>query len=221
MPSPDEFYTDSQRELQAKHDSATLAKAVVGAIVSDEIPEEQYPFINSRDYFFLSTVNSKGQPTVSYKGGPVGVLKIKSTKQIVFPNYDGNGMFYSMGNVAEMGQVGLLLLDMETPNRLRIQGIAKLSDDAQLVSEFPGANMVVVVDITSVFVNCARYIHPHKRLSESKYVPDAEGKQPFPAWKRLDKIQGALPKVDQGRAEAEGGLIDDEKYIELLQSGKS
>lgn len=221
MPSSEEFYTDSQRNLQAEHDSSTLAKAVVGAIVSDEIPEEQYPFVNSRDYFFLSTVNSKGQPTVSYKGGPVGVLRIESPKQIIFPNYDGNGMFYSMGNVAEMGQVGLLLIDMETPNRLRIQGSAKLSDAAEHVSKFPGANMVVIVDIESVFVNCARYIHPHKRLSESRYVPDAEGKQPFPAWKRLGKIQGALPKKDQGRAEKEGGLIDDDGYIELLQSGRS
>lgn len=221
MPSPDEFYTDSQRKLQADNDSATLAKAVVGAIVSDEIPEEQYDFINSRDYFFLSTVNSKGQPSVSYKGGGVGVLKIKSSQQLIFPNYDGNGMFYSMGNVAEMAHVGLLLIDMETPNRLRIQGKAELSEDAALLAEYPGANMVVIVNITSVFVNCARYIHPHKRVAESKYVPDSEGKQPFPAWKRLDKIQGALPKIDQGRAEKEGGLIDDDKYIELLQAGQS
>ena len=221
MPSPEEFYTKTQLDMQAKHGSAKLGQAVVKAIVTDEIPEEQYPFIESRDYFFLSTVNSKGQPTVSYKGGPVGVMKINSPTELMFPNYDGNGMFYSMGNVKEMAEVGILFIDMETPNRLRVQGKAKLSKDADLLAEFPGANMVVIVAVTSVFVNCARYIHPHKRLETSRYVPDAEGKQPFPAWKRLGKIQGALPSADQGRAEKEGGLIDDEKYIELLQRGES
>lgn len=221
MPSAEEFYTDSQRRLQAEHDSAKLAQAVVGAIVSDVIPDEQYGFIETRDFFFLSTVNSKGQPTVSYKGGPVGVVKVTSPAQLVFPNYDGNGMFYSMGNIAEMSEVGLLFIDMETPNRLRIQGKASLSKDDALLKDFPGANMVVIVEVTSVFVNCARYIHPHKRIETSKYVPDDKGEQPYPAWKRLDKIQPALPQKDQGRAEKEGGLIDDEQYIDLLTSGRS
>jgi len=221
MINPETFYTDAQRQLQIEHDSEKLGGAVVHAIVTDVIPEDQMPFIQSRDYFFLSTVNSKGEPTVSYKGGPVGFLHVENEKQITFPNYDGNGMFYSTGNIKEMGRVGLLLIDFETPNRLRVQGRARLSEDTELLAKFPGSNMVIIVDIDSVFVNCARYIHPHKRLETSKYVPDEKGEQPFPAWKRLDKIQGALPTKDQGRAENEGGLIDDEKYIELLQSGQS
>jgi len=221
MPDLERFYTDTQRQLQKDNDCEKLGAAVVKAIVTDVIPEEQMPFIQSRDFFFLSTVNSKGEPTVSYKGGPVGVLHIENEGQIIFPNYDGNGMFYSTGNIQEMGRVGLLLIDFETPNRLRIQGRAKLSKEADLLSKFPGSNMVVMVDIDSVFVNCARYIHSHSRIDASRYIPDADGKQPFPAWKRLSKIQDALPSKDQGRAESEGGLIDDEKYIELLNSGES
>jgi len=221
MPTSDEFYTKAQRELQAAHDSEKLSEVVVQAIVSDDIPEPQIPFIESRDYFFLSTVNSKGEPTVSYKGGPVGFLNVESPSKLVFPIYDGNGMFLSTGNIQEMGKVGLLLIDFETPNRLRIQGDAKLSKDPDLMARFPGAIMVTVVDVTVVFVNCGRYIHPHKRLETSKYVPDENGEQPFPAWKRIDKVQPALPVKDQGRAENEGGVINDDQYIELLMSGNS
>ena len=221
MPSPDEFYTDAQRQLQTEHDSSKLAAAVVSAIVTDEIPPEQFAFVSSRDFFFLSTVNARGEPTVSYKGGPVGVVQIESPARIMFPNYDGNGMFYSMGNVSETAKVGLLFIDMETPMRLRVQGTAKVSKDADLVARYPGSNMVVVVDIDSVFVNCARYIHRHKRVETSKYVPDESGEQPYPAWKRLDKIQDALPARDAGKAGAAGGLIDDERYHELLMSGES
>lgn len=221
MPTPDEFYTDTQRKLQIENDSAALGSAVVAAIVSEELKEEQVEFISAKDFFFLSTVNSKGEPTVSYKGGGVGLVKVINSKKVMFPNYDGNGMFYSMGNIEEMNKVGLLFIDFETPNRLRIQGTASISKELELLAQYPGANMVVVVDIDSVFVNCARYIHQHSRVETSKYVPDESGKQPFPAWKRLDKIQAALPSQDQGRAESEGGLITDHDYQTLLEEGNS
>ena len=75
--------------------------------------------------------------------------------------------------------------------------------------------------MTRVFQNCARYIHKHERLETSPYVPDAEGNVPYPAWKRIDKIQDFLHPNDIGRAEAEGGVITEEQYIEKVQDGTS
>ncbi|MFK8018574.1 MAG: pyridoxamine 5'-phosphate oxidase family protein [Pseudomonadales bacterium] len=221
MPIPDEFYSAAQRKVQAEHDSLNLADAVVAAIVSDDIQEEQIEFISSRDYFFLSTVNAQGEPTVSYKGGPVGMVQVITPSKIVFPNYDGNGMFYSMGNTNETGKIGMLFIDMETPLRVRLQGTASLSTDTDLMSRFPGANMVVEVDVDSVFYNCARYIHKHKRVETSKYVPDDNGEQPFPAWKRIDLLQEVLQPKDIGRAEHAGGTISTEQYNEKVQQGDS
>ncbi len=221
MPDPNEFYSESQRQFQEDHDSRNLADAVVAAIVTDDIQEPQIPFIESRDFFFLSTVNGSGEPTVSHKGGPVGFVQVISPTKLIYPNYDGNGMFYSMGNIAETRKVGLLFIDFETPNRLRVQGDAAISKDPELLARFPGANMVIEIDITRVFVNCARYIHKHQRVENSKYVPDAKGEQPFPAWKRIDKLQPALPQKDQGRAEQEGGVITDDDYIDHVAKGTS
>lgn len=221
MITPEKFYSDAQRALQNEHDSNKLAKAVVSAIVSDELNEAQQGFIASRDFFYLSTVNADGEPTVSYKGGPVGVVQVIDPKTLWFPNYDGNGMFYSTGNAMETGKIGFLFIDIETPNRLRVQANARISRDPDAMALFPGCNMVIKADIQSVFLNCARYIHKHQRLETSKYVPDATGAQPYPSWKRLEKIQDALPAKDAGKAGAEGGLIDDDAYEDLIRKGNS
>jgi len=221
MPTPEEFYSQSQREIQQDQESKNLADAVVAAIVSDELQQEQIDFISKLDYFFLSTVSRCGEPTVSYKGGPVGLVNVVSPTKLVFPNYDGNGMFYSMGNVSETGKIGMLFIDMETPLRVRVQGLAKVSKNTDLLSLFPGSNMVVEVDVSAVFYNCARYIHKHKRVENSKYVPDENGDQPFPAWKRINLLQDVLQPKDLGRAEREGGTITTEEYDHKVQEGTS
>jgi hypothetical protein len=221
MPTSDEFYTDAQRQLQARHDSVKLADVVVQAIVRDEIEAPHVPFIESRDFFFLSTVSASGEPTVSYKGGAPGLVKVVDSRTLVFPNYDGNGMFKSMGNLSEAGKVGLLFIDMETPNRVRVQGNATLSADDPELDGYPGANMLVRVDVTACFLNCARYIHKHTRVAQSPYVPNEKGEQPFPSWKRIDLVQDALPARDAGRAAAEGGVITFDGYVEKLMEGTS
>lgn len=221
MLTADEFYTDEQRTLQAENDSVNLADVVVKAMVRDEIEEQNVPFITSRDFFFLSTVSADGEPTVSYKGGAPGIVKVLDSRTLVFPSYDGNGMFKSMGNVVATGKIGLLFIDMETPNRIRVQGEATVSKDDPEMASYPGANMIVRIKVTSCFLNCARYIHKHTRVEQSPYVPDADGNQPYPSWKRIDMVQDALPARDAGRAEREGGLITMEQYGEKLMAGES
>lgn len=218
---PKEFYTNTQRKIQAEQDSSGLAEVMATTIVFDELQDDHRAFIETRDYFMLSTVNAEGEPTVSYKGGPVGIVQVLSAKKLLFPSFDGNGMFYSMGNITDAGKIGMLFIDMQTPHRVRLQGTATVSRDPDLMARFPGANMVVEVEVSSVFVNCARYIHKHKRLEASKYVPDKKGEQPFPAWKRIDLLQGALPDKDQGKAEEAGGLITAEQYQRALEEGES
>ena len=216
------FYTESQKKLQATFDSEKLAERVEEAIVSDEIvPELHQDFIESRDFFFLATVNAKGEPTVSHKGGPVGVVTVVDANTLAFPSYDGNGMFLSMGNIAETSKIGLLFIDFETPNRVRVQADATISKDDPLMEKYPGAHLIVKAKVDKVFLNCARLIHKHKRVSESPYVPDENGETPFPSWKRVDLVQDALPHKDIGKTEDEGGALTQEEYGEKLAKGES
>ncbi|MEM1229259.1 MAG: pyridoxamine 5'-phosphate oxidase family protein [Pseudomonadota bacterium] len=215
------FYTEAQRALQDTHESRPLADAVAAAVVADTLSDDHRAFIASRDYFFLSTVNAQGEPTVSYKGGDPGTVQALDAQTLVFPAYDGNGMFLSLGNITDTAKIGLLFMDFETPQRLRVQATASLDDDPALKQRYPGAIAVVRARVDAVFINCARYIHPHQRTGPSPYVPDAQGAAPFPAWKRIETIQPFLPPGDQGVAERTGGTIDEAEYARLLLEGKS
>lgn len=215
------FYTDAQRKMQDKFESRQLADAMEGAIIEDRVNEGHAAFIESRDFFFLSTVTASGEPTVSHKGGGVGTVKVLDSQTIAFPAYDGNGMFLSLGNIADTAKIGLLFMDFETPNRVRVQATAQVHTDDVLLEQFPGAIAVVHAHVDAVFVNCARYIHKHLRQETSRYVPDAKGQQPYATWKRIDGMQQHLVPQDQGKALESGGVITPEEYGAALARGES
>ena len=100
------LYGPVHRVLQDRFDTRRLADNVEARVVLTEIPAEHKAFIESRDMFFLSTIDHQGRPTVSYKGGDPGFVRVIDSKTVVFPCYDGNGMFYSMGNLLGNQQVG-------------------------------------------------------------------------------------------------------------------
>ncbi len=213
------LYGESHRALQDRFDTRPLADTMEAVIVRQTISDEDQTFIESRDSFYLSTVDGDGWPTVSYKGGPVGVLRVEDPSTIVFPSYDGNGMYLSLGNLAADDRVGLLLIGFETPRRLRIQARATIDDSADRLRHFPGAQTTVVLHVEKLFPNCARYIHPHQRIDASPYVPDGAGMAPIPSWKRIDAIQPVLPDAD--RTAIGGETITAEEYAARLADGTS
>ena len=197
-----------------------LAEGLAEAIIVDELDELATEFIGSRDFFFLSTVTGDGEPTVSYKGGGRGVVHVADPTTLLFPHYDGNGMYLSMGNIADTGKIGMLFIDFETPHRVRVQATAALSTDANDLAHFPGAEMVVRASIDRAFVNCGRYIHKHTRVEDSPYVPDDTGDAPIPAWKRIDLMQPVLAPDVQAEVEATGGTIDYDEYAQRMADGQ-
>ena len=198
-----------------------MAAAFEGTIFNETIDDDNRTFIESRDFFFLSTVDAGGWPTVSYKGGPVGLVRVVDERTVEFPSYDGNGMYLSMGNIEASAKIGMLFIDMETPRRLRLQATAQLIDDDATLAHWPGAQLVVRATVAQTFPNCARYIHSHERRDTSPYVPADDGTQPTTAWKRIDMIQPFLPAAQQGLADDAGGTITGEEYAKRLANGTS
>jgi len=210
------LYGPLHRSLQDRFDTRRLADNTEARVVLTEISPEHKAFIESRDMFFLSTIDHQGRPTVSYKGGDPGFVRVLDNRTVAFPCYDGNGMFYSMGNLLGNQQVGMLFIDFEKPHRLRLQGIAGVSDDDPLLPEYAEAQLIVRVTVTEIFRNCPRYVHHYKKIEPSKFVPRATGETPIAPWKRVDDVQAVLPAQDRARVEREGGLIsraEYEKYV--------
>jgi predicted pyridoxine 5'-phosphate oxidase superfamily flavin-nucleotide-binding protein len=215
------FYSDDQRALQAQFETGKMADLLEQVIVHPEVQEAEQAFIESRDMFFLATVDGDGQPTCSYKGGDPGFVKVVDPGTIAFPSYDGNGMFLSMGNIRAAGRVGLLFIDFETPHRLRVQGAASVADNDPLLPVYPGADLVVRVAVSRIFVNCSRYVHKSERVKASRYVPRAHCETPFAEWKRIDLVQESLPPRDAGKTAKAGGTITVEEYESKRAAGEA
>lgn len=206
------LYGDQHRALQAQFETGPLADRVAAFIVSPVLPPEAQGFIATRDLFFLTTIDHRGFPTVSHKGGPVGFVQVVDERTLRFPSFDGNGMYLSLGNLTAQPKVGLLFIDFEVPHRVRVHGTARLITDPALVAACPGAECLVEVTVEETFINCPRYIHRYQRLAASPYVPAEGCPAPAPQWKRIDALQDVLPARDQGVAAAAGGTLTPEEY---------
>ncbi len=207
------------RTLQDRFDTRRLADNVERRVVQSEIGERAKAFIEASDMFWLASIDHQGRPTVSYKGGDPGFVRVLDRTTLAFPSYDGNGMYYSMGNIAGNANVGLLFVDFERPYRLRVQGVASIDDGDSLLGEFHEAQLVVRVAVSEVFRNCPRYVHRYDKVRESKYVPRAGAETPLAGWKHVDDVQAHLPARDRGRAEREGGLRTREEHEALVAKG--
>lgn len=212
------LYGDSHRALQDRFDTRKLADRLEQLICKTEFDEDATAFIQALDMFFLSSVDHQGRPTVSYKGGDPGFVKIVDATTLVFPSYDGNGMFLSMGNLAQNPQVGLLFMSFERPHRIRVQGVASVSRDDPMRDEYKEADLIVRVKLTELWQNCPRYIHRHQKVAPSRYVPRETCATPLAQWKRIDLMQGALPARDVAPVEA-AGTIGIGEWIDKVKAG--
>ncbi len=213
------LYGDNHRQLQEQFETRRMADAIEHVALETEVVGEHKGFIESRDMFFLSTVDHNGRPTVSHKGGDPGFVKVVDDTTVVFPSYDGNGMFLSMGNIKGNKNIGMLFIDFQNPHRLRLQGEATIHDDDPALDLYKEADLIVKVKVSEIFVNCPRYVHKYQKVDPSKYVPRTECDTPLAGWKHIDMIQEVLPPRDQGRAEKEGGIITMEEWYENVAQG--
>jgi predicted pyridoxine 5'-phosphate oxidase superfamily flavin-nucleotide-binding protein len=193
------LYHDGNRDLQDRFDTRRIADRIEEVLVSDVISEHDRAFIESRDMFFIATADDAGLPNCSYKGGEPGFVRVVDEHTVAFPNFDGNGMYLTMGNVLVNPGVGLLFIDFERGHRMRLNGIASIDPSDPLMAEYPEAQFIVRVRAREVFPNCPRYIHRYKLVERSRFVPKKGKATPVPSWKCADWSADALPANDPAR----------------------
>jgi predicted pyridoxine 5'-phosphate oxidase superfamily flavin-nucleotide-binding protein len=192
-------YHDGSRRLQDRFDTRRLADRIDARFVQRRvIDDSDREFIERLDMFFLATADAEGRPQCSYKGGDPGFVKVLDERTLAFPNYDGNGMYLSMGNLLVNPNVGMLFIDFtgNPPSRLRINGTASVDEDDPMLPAWERAQFVVRVHATEVFPNCPRYIHRMELVERSRFVPRAECEPPVPGWKRTEWASDVLPAGD-------------------------
>jgi predicted pyridoxine 5'-phosphate oxidase superfamily flavin-nucleotide-binding protein len=174
-------FSDSMRTLQDRFETEKLAQRVVDKAFHDVFSEQDTAFIERSMFFFIATTDASGQPQCSYKGGPRGFVRVTGPASLAFPIYEGNGLYLSAGNVAQTGKVGMLFIDFEKQQRMRVNGIARIDHDA--LRHVTAAQFAVHVDVLDIHPNCMRNVHKMELVELSKYTPalDSEdvGKAPW------------------------------------------
>lgn len=187
------LYHEGNRRLQDQFDSRRISDRLEEKLARTAFTDEDKAFIENVIYFFIATADALGRPDCSFKGGAPGFVRVTGPSELAFPDYDGNGMFKSLGNLMVNANVGLLFIDMhERPRRLRVNGTATVSRDDPLMGCTVGAQLIVRVKALAIFPNCPRYI-PKMTLTEpSIYVPQPGCDPPEPAWKSFDIFKDAV-----------------------------
>ena len=153
------MYHDGNRQLQDRFDSRRISDKLEEKLTRTAFTADDKAFIEGAAYFFLATADAQGRPDCSFKGGLPGFVRVTGPAELAFPDYDGNGMFKSLGNLAVNPSIGLLFIDMHgPPRRLRVNGTARVSEDDPLLGETVGAQLIVRVEARAIFPNCPRYI---------------------------------------------------------------
>jgi predicted pyridoxine 5'-phosphate oxidase superfamily flavin-nucleotide-binding protein len=178
------MYHDGNRALQDAFDSRRISDRLEEKLTRTVFTADDRAFIEGVIYFFLSTADAEGRPDCSFKGGPAGFVRVTGPSELAFPDYDGNGMFKSLGNLAVNPHVGLLFIDMhDRPRRLRLSGTAAVTHNDPLMAQTAGAQMIVRVAARAIFPNCPRYIPKLALVEPSAYVPRPGCAPVEPAWK--------------------------------------
>lgn len=138
----------------------------------------QRGWIEKADTFFISSSNAKGKTDASHRGGEVGFIHVVDDKTLQFPDYVGNNIFNTLGNIVENPKTGLLFLDFEKGHTLQLTGeieiIWDISEEDKV--KYPGAMRLLKYKISHVIENSNAYNYFWDFLSYSPYNPK-QGKE--------------------------------------------
>ena len=191
--SKSNMYHDGNRRLQDQFGSRRISDRLEEKLTRTQFTSDDKAFIESAPYFFLATADAGGRPDCSYKGGMPGFVRVVGPSELAFPDYDGNGMFKSLGNILVNPSVGILFIAMHgKPQRLRVNGEATVSDRDPLLGRTVGAQLIVRVAARAIFPNCPRYIPTMQLIEPSVYAPRTGHEAPEPAWKNFTDFKDCV-----------------------------
>ncbi len=195
--SDSRIYHEGSRHLQDRFDTRRIADRLEKVDLLEEFTDEHRAIIEAAPMFFLATADAQGNPDVSYKGGLPGFVRVIGPSTLAFPDYNGNGMFKSLGTIIDNPSVALLFIVWKDhPKKLRVLGKASIDEEDPLLADYKSAQLIVRVAAEQIFDNCPRYLHEIEIKSYSRYVPRPDREAPIPDWKRNPVYRDALPERD-------------------------
>ena len=190
------MFHDGHRAMQDRFDGRRVADALETHRRLAAFGQEQRELIETSSFFFLATAHGDSVDC-SFKGGPEGFVRVTGPTTLEWPDFDGNSMYRSLGNILKSGRAGLLFIRFDGSSyRLRVNGAARIVDDHPRLADYPGAKAMVDLEADEIFPNCPRYIPDLASDMASEYLPQTDKPLAKPAWKDRDYIRDILPEAD-------------------------
>ncbi|MCI0337865.1 MAG: pyridoxamine 5'-phosphate oxidase family protein [Acidobacteria bacterium] len=140
-----QVYSNCPKYIQARAWQVEDGETPVAGEVrrTTELTEPQRVWIESADTFFIASHHGEGGADASHRGGNPGFVRVLDKGALVFPDYAGNTMFQTLGNLALNPNCGLLFIDFERGETLQLTGTAQIIWDSERLAEFAGAERAV------------------------------------------------------------------------------
>jgi hypothetical protein len=195
-----DFFHEGMLEFQDRFDGRRIAHALETHRKHYEFWDDEVALIEASPFFFIASA-WKDHVECSVKSGDPGFVRVVAPGTIEYPEYDGNSMYRTLGNISRNPNVGLLFVRFDGESRrIRVNGQATIIEEKSVLDDYWGAKFVVRV-ACEIHPNCPRYLPDLEKGMPSKFVPrKGEGDPPPPDWKMRDYAQPHLPANDPHRA---------------------
>lgn len=147
-----QVYFNCPKYIQIRHTKINTARlpAKQEILRSETLTNKQQRWIAQTDTFFIASFHPQSGADASHRGGYPGFVRSLNASKLIFPDYAGNNMFNTLGNIYENPQAGLLFINFESGSTLQLAGRANIIWDAQRITEFVGGDRLVEFQIDHV-----------------------------------------------------------------------
>jgi len=165
--------SDGEKELQALHGNTRRATAFYDKQVLAHLNERMRRFVSRQEMAFIATADAKGDCDSSFRFGPAGFFRVLNDSLVTYPEYRGNGVMASLGNILENPHIGVMFIDWERTVGLHVNGRAEILEVDEMkahpqVTEEVLADMRgegkkrvqrwVLIHVEEAYIHCSKHI---------------------------------------------------------------
>jgi predicted pyridoxine 5'-phosphate oxidase superfamily flavin-nucleotide-binding protein len=172
----------AESQLQEEYGTTARAQAFYRNQVIDHLNPAMREFIGRQEMVFIATADQQGEADCSFRAGPPGFVRILSEGALCYPEYRGNGILASLGNISENPHIGLLFVDFgEAKIGLHVNGRARVVENEELAREATTevradlaetggrrSERWVVVSVDEAYVHCSKHIPKMRKVGDQE-----------------------------------------------------
>lgn len=168
------FGSEGEWKLQERYGTQKRAQNFYARQMIDYLNSEMQEFIQKQELLFIATSDSKGECDSSFRAGLPGFVRILNEKTLAYPEYRGNGVLASLGNISENPHIGLMFLDFfKATIGLHVNGKARIVENVEFLesTEIPEEikddistddgkkpERWVLVEVEEAYIHCSKHI---------------------------------------------------------------